>query len=153
MMDPREQVQWEARRWIGTPYKHQHRFRGAGGGIDCVNLVWAVGEACNVLEIDPVAAKPFLGYGRLPNATRLLAALNRFWRPIEPEDALPGDIPVMGWDKARKIPQHMGILAEIADGRRTLIHADGQTGKCVEVGFSGEWPERVLCWFRFPGLS
>jgi cell wall-associated NlpC family hydrolase len=44
----RAAVAVEARRWIGTPYHHHGRVLGAG--VDCVQLLCAVFEACGLAQ-------------------------------------------------------------------------------------------------------
>lgn len=149
MRERREEVLDEARRWVGTPYRHQKRLCQVG--VDCIGLVWGVGERAGVLTVDPAMAKQFLGYSRLPSPPRFMRALDTFFRPVDSGDAEPGDIAVMAWDGGRLIPQHLGILAE-RDGRPMLIHAESVVGRCVEHGFVGEWPGRVCGWYRYPGL-
>lgn len=148
-MGDRLAVQIEARRWINTPYRHQHRL--LGHGVDCIGLVWGVGEACGILPVDPVLARPFLAYSRSPNPTRMRKAMETFFHRVEGEP-LPGDIPFMAWDREREIPQHLGILAEWR-GQLTLIHAASNNGKVVEHGFLAEWPDLVESYWRYPGLG
>ena len=148
-MDAREEVLHEARRWVGTPYRHQSRLRGVA--VDCIGLIWGVGEAAGVLEIDRDLVREFLAYSRLPSPPRFQRALRTFFHEVD-GDAIPGDIALMAWDRARLIPQHVGILSEL-EGRPMLIHAESIVGRCVEHGFVGEWPERVVSWWRYPGLS
>lgn len=138
----------EARRWVGTPYRHQHR--SIGLGVDCIGLIWGVGEAVGVLEVDPGKVRRFLAYSRSPSPTRFLEALGTFFAgPFEQGE--PGDVCAMAWNAARDIPQHVAILAE-NDGKPSIIHAHSQIGRCVEHGFTGEWPGRVHSWWRYPGL-
>ena len=55
MDDPRAAVVAEARRWVGTPYRHQASVRGAGA--DCLGLVRGVWRALRGAE--PVAVPPY----------------------------------------------------------------------------------------------
>jgi len=55
MDNPRAAVVAEARRWIGTPYRHQATVRGAGA--DCLGLVRGVWRALRGVE--PVAVPPY----------------------------------------------------------------------------------------------
>lgn len=145
----RETVILEARTWLDTPYRHQHRAKGIG--VDCIGLIWGVGEAAGVLNVSRDQAKPFLGYTRLPNPRRMREALEAFFVPA-PDDVEPGDFCWLAWDAERALPQHLAILAEWR-GQPTLIHADSVQGKCVEHGFAMEWPGLVKSWWRYPGLA
>lgn len=145
----RELIQEEARTWVDTPYKHQHKAKGLG--VDCANLIIMVGTSLEVMEVTEEAFRPFKGYSRLPNPRRMDRAMNRFLRPAPADMAEPGDIALMCWDVEHKVPQHMAILAE-RKGRPMLIHADGNVGRVVEHGFAGIWPQLVASWWRYPGL-
>lgn len=144
----RLEIQVEARRWIGTPYRHQHRVRNVA--VDCIGLVIGVGEACGVYQLDAQAAAPFLRYSRHPNPRRMREALDRFFVPVG-MDGQPGDFGLFAWDQDRAIGQHVGILAENR-GVATIIHAESRIGKCVEHGFTAEWPQRLIGWWKFPGV-
>lgn len=53
-MSTRARVVAEAKRWIGTPYHHHGRVLGAG--VDCVQILCAVYEACGLIPpTDPGA--------------------------------------------------------------------------------------------------
>lgn len=133
---------------MGTPYVHQHRTLGVG--VDCIGLIWAVGEAVGVLSVDPAKVKRFLGYTRMPNPRRMREALETFFVPVTAEYE-PGDVAWLAWDRDHAVPQHTAILGEHRQ-RPTLIHAFAPAGKCVEHGFTGEWPQLVTSWWRYPGL-
>ena len=148
-MELREEIQEEARRWLGTPYRHQHRMRGVA--VDCIGVIWGVGEACRALSVDEALVRPYLAYSRLPSPTRFLDALAAFLEPAG-DFVMPGDIACMAWDNDHGLPQHVGILCEDR-GRPTIIHAESQIGRCVEHGFVGEWPGRVHSWWRYPGVA
>lgn len=147
-MDQRAAVLEEARLWLGTPYKHQHMLRGVG--VDCIGLVWGVGEGAGVLTVDRAVAAQFMGYSRTPNPRRMKLALETFFVPAG-DDVLPGDFAWIAWDAARNLPQHLAILGE-KRGKPTLIHADSVQGKCIEHGFTMEWPGLVRSWWRYPGV-
>jgi cell wall-associated NlpC family hydrolase len=55
-MQKREQIIERARTWVETPVLHQHAILGFG--VDCWNLVKAVGEAEAVLQVDPGCGRP-----------------------------------------------------------------------------------------------
>lgn len=138
-----------ARAWVGTPYRHQHRARGLA--VDCVGLIVGVGIETGFLAWDDAEFERWAGYSRTPNPTRMGAAIEHFLEPVmrAPLDPPgPGSIAWMGW--RRHLPMHLGILAEF-NGRRTLIHAFEHRGQVVEHDFAGEWPERVVSWWRYPG--
>ena len=89
----------EARRWIGSPYVHQHRQRGHA--VDCVGLVIGVGLAADVLPTwTPEAWAPHASYGRTPNPAHMQKAIAKFLTPLDldPMEAAPdGSVAFMGW--------------------------------------------------------
>lgn len=143
-----------ARRWIGTPYLHQHS--RLGQGVDCVNLIIESGHAAGVLDISPEAWEPYRGYGRTPNPRKMARAMRTFLVAV-PIDAQPKRLPAdgsimwMGWRE--EMPMHLAILAtDERNGRRTMIHAYAGAGRCVEHGFrTADWPSRVMSWWSYPG--
>lgn len=142
----REEIVEEARRWIGTPYLHQHKVFGFG--VDCLNLPRAVGEACGVLVVNEKRFAPLAAYSDQPSP-RTVEAVSRclFKRTTRP---LLGDIARIAWRPG--LPMHFAILGEFR-GRPTLIHALATKGGVVEHGFVAEWPGLVDSWWRFPGLT
>ena len=143
----------EARRWIGTPYVHQHR--DLGFAVDCVGLVIGVGLGAGVLPTwSPEAWEPHQSYGQAPNPQHMGKAIAEFLNPIDryAGEAPPdGSVAFIGWRS--HLPMHLAIMATAADGRRTMIHAYSHVGKVVEHGFAAEWPDRVVSWWAYPGLS
>lgn len=148
-----EAVVAEARRWIGSPYVHQHRSRGHA--VDCVGLVIGVGLAVDVLPTwSPEAWKPHGSYGRTPNPSHMKRAIAQFMTPldIDPTASPPdGAVAFMAWRE--DLPMHLAIMATAPDGRRTMIHAFSGVGAVVEHGFAAEWPGRVDSFWAYPGIE
>lgn len=138
----------EARAWVDTPYHHQARMRGVG--VDCIGLVWGVGEAAGVLDVDPDKVRRFLAYGRVPNPRRFREALDTFFLPVDPDDVRYGDVPWMEF--ARRVPMHVGIFA-CYEARATIIHALVEDGRVAEHSFGPSWRNKVHRWYRFPGMN
>lgn len=140
-----------ARSWMGTPYVHQHRLKGAG--VDCVGLVIGVGLEAEALPAwSEEAWAPHRGYGRAPNPEHMGRAIRQFMDPLDLDPALAapdGSVAFIGWRS--HMPMHLAILATADDGRRTMIHAFSGVGRVVEHGFDAEWPGRVVSWWRYPG--
>jgi NlpC/P60 family putative phage cell wall peptidase len=138
----------EGRSWLRTPFRHQARVKGAG--VDCANLIIAVGEVCGVLALDPNLWRRYEGYGRLPNPRRMREALATFLHSIAAGDAGDGDVAWLQWRK--DLPMHLAIAATF-DGRRTIIHAYAGVKEVVEHGLTAEWENRIESWWRYPGLT
>lgn len=154
-MQKRNDVQAEARRWIGTPVIHQHQLLGVG--VDCWGHVRATGEGAGVLTVDAARWAQFAGYSRQPSPKVVLGVCRAFLKPRQVAMGLPGDIACIAWRTG--LPMHLAILGEFR-GRATLIHADARrvdrqhpTGQVVEHGFTQEWPGLVHSWWRFPGVE
>lgn len=115
-----EAVLREARSWLGTPYRHMAREKGAA--VDCVQFVLAVGEAVGASgRIDP---GPYRMINH-PTKTRQLA--ERFGIEI-PEPALGS---IVFWGRKQNFPTHFGFLTDLY-GARSVIHCDPGYGKVVE---------------------
>ena len=83
----RAHVVKEAESWIGTPFHHAARVKGAG--VDCLMLLAEVYERAGVVDrIDPPFYVPDWHLHR--DAERYLEGLVQYARPIEAP--LPGDI-------------------------------------------------------------
>lgn len=137
----------EARRWLGTPVRHQHAI--LGHGADCWAVVKEPGLACGVLDYDDDRMAPFAAYGEQPSPRIVLGVLETFLLPVtgEPETA---DVACIAWRPG--LPMHMAILGDF-QGRKTLIHALRNKHQVVEHGFSAEWPGLVHSWWRYPGFA
>lgn len=156
MMSPlRSAVIDEARTWIGTEFHHQARLKRNNegpGGVDCLSLVWAVGEAVSAMP--PVSKRqsaPFWRfYGRRPNPPKMRACLARFLVELSAtERPKLGDIAWMHW--GNEMPIHMALLGEF-EGRETLVHSVWNMG-VIEHGFSEEFRERVTSYWRYPAIA
>lgn len=154
MLHPlREAVIREGREWANpcTPFHHQARVKGAG--VDCLGLVWAVGEAVQVMRpVSAKDAKPFWAfYGRRPNPPKMRACLARFLVELPPDATpLPGDIAWMHW--GNEMPIHMALIGLASDLRETLIHSVWNMG-VIEHGFTDVFRERVTSYWRYPAIA
>lgn len=141
-----------ARSWMGTPYVHQHRTKGQA--VDCVGLIIGAGLEADVLPTwSPEDWAPHSAYGRAPNPEHMSRAIRQFLSPLDldrAEAAPDSAVAFMGWRD--HLPMHLAIMATAPDGRRTMIHAFAHIGRVVEHGFDGEWPSRVVSWWRYPGV-
>lgn len=147
MNNQRQAIIKEARRWIGTPFRHQASLRGIG--CDCAGLIKGVGMARNLVSLDENEWRAVSSYGRQPRPDRMGAVLKRFLVQIEPGDALAGDIVWMEWRKG--LPMHLALLSEF-NSRPTIIHAFSDFSAVVEHGYNKEWSDKAMAWWRYPGL-
>ena len=148
--DPSDVVA-EARAWVGTPFLH--RAWRCGHGVDCVGLVRGVAQNIGALVLSPEEWGPFETYARTPNPEKMRQAMELFLRPSDLSRTVIAPDGFVGWFEWREnLPMHIGIVATF-QGRRTLIHALFDVGRCVEHGFNPSWLRRVNSWWRIPGVQ
>lgn len=130
----------EARRWIGTPYRHQASRQGAG--CDCLGLVRGVWRALYGADPGPTPAySP--DWSEPTGAERLLAAadatLARRIGPLQPGDVLLFRMRRSGPAK------HLGVLSDAG----ALIHAHSKRG-VVEAMLGAAWMARLAAAYSWP---
>jgi NlpC/P60 family putative phage cell wall peptidase len=137
----REAIVAEARRWIGTPYRHQASVRGVG--TDCLGLVRGVWRA--VAGEEPEAPPPYTpDWAEALGEETLLAAARRHLREIAAGEAREGDVLLfrMGLGTPAK---HAAIIS----GPQRIIHA--YWGKAVcETRLVPWWERRIAAAFAWP---
>ncbi len=138
------QVVAQARRWIGTPYRHQASCRGAG--CDCLGLVRGVWRALYGAEPEHLPPYSF-DWAEARGEELLWAAAKRHFEPRETGGEAPGDLLLFRM-RDGAVAKHLGLQAEI--GREaTFIHA--YSGHAVlESPLSRPWRRRIVARFSFP---
>ncbi len=126
-----------ARTWLGTPYHHQGRLKGAG--VDCVGLLVGVAHELGLSDFD------VQGYTMRPNGDSLRLVCDEQMTPLQREQLVPGDVVLFTFDAS---PGHMGILT----GPNQLIHAYLPRRRVVEHGLDAFWWSRAVGFYRFPGV-
>lgn len=138
-----------ARRWLGTPYRHQASLKGEGA--DCLGLVRGLWR--EVVGPEPEAVPPYSpDWAQTGGEEILLAALRRWMVEIAPEAAAVGDVLVFrmaGGAPAR----HCGVLSRggltRGAGEARMIHA--YWGRAVVESWLGSWwRARVAAAFAWP---
>lgn len=137
-MTERIEITNEGRKWVGTPYQHQARVLGAG--VDCVQLLLAVGLPTGAMVLDDEFArnKEWHNYSRTPNPRALMAFCDRYLHRIPKESFKLADILVFAWRP--HMPQHFGIVSSWEPKR--MIHAYSSVQWCAEHSFDHEWKDR-----------
>lgn len=134
-----------ARRWLGTPYRHQASVLGEGA--DCLGLVRGVWR--EVMGPEPETL-PAYGpdWAEAGGDERLLEAARRRLVEIPPEQAIAGD--VLLFRMAPGAPaKHCAILSD-PSGAGRMIHA--YWGRAVVESWMGRWwRTRLVAAFAFPG--
>lgn len=138
------QIVSAARRWIGTPYRHQASVRGAG--TDCLGLLRGVWR--EVLGAEPEVPPAYsMDWSEPARIEALWAAAQRHLVPKGLSDEAPGDV-VLFRMRDGAVAKHLGIAGCV--GRRaTFIHAySGHS--VVESPLSTPWRRRIVARFTFP---
>jgi NlpC/P60 family putative phage cell wall peptidase len=144
----RAQIVEEARRWVGTPYRHQARVRGAG--CDCGGLVGGVAVALGIVAADwweAVFDRAFGGYGRQPVRGSLRTVCDLFMARVSTPQ--PGDVVMMHFGPD---PQHLGIVADYRHGGLSIVHALSTVGYVVEHRLAPAWRSRISNAYCYPGV-
>lgn len=137
----RVEIVAEARRWIGTPYRHQASCRGAGS--DCLGLVRGVWRA--VIGPEPEALPAYSpDWAERAGEDTLLAALNRHFIPRQIAGGEPGDV-LLFRIRAGGPSRHCAILS----GPHTIIHA-WQGRAVAQTPLDGFWAKRISAVAAFP---
>jgi len=141
------QIVDSARRWIGTPYRHQAS--KCGVGTDCLGLIRGVYRELYALE--PVTPPPYSAdWAEVPglNDARvdtMAEAARRHLIELDVADTRPGDVLLFRMTRGA-VAKHAAI--ESFEGR--MIHAC--SGRAVaEVHMGAWWPRHLAFAFRFPG--
>lgn len=142
MDDRAERVVAEARRWIGTPYRHQASVRGVG--CDCLGLVRGVWRAIH--GADPERPPAYSAdWAETTGEETLLDAAARHMERRPPGMFLPGDVLVFRW-RPHLPAKHCGILT--APDR--MVHAYQSAGRVAEGHLASAWRRRIAAAFVFP---
>ena len=131
----RDRVVKQARKYLGVKFLHQGRTRH---GLDCVGLAVVVAHDLGITEADED------GYGRVPSGRMMERRLRAECEQIPIDDALPGDLYHMAFDKQ---PQHIAMVTD-----HGIIHADNQHG-VVEHWLDDTWRKRIRGAYRLPGVE
>lgn len=132
-----EAVVQETRKWLGTPFMHQARCMGVG--VDCGQLVIAVGVS---LGRFPEPPKHLMRYGRNPNPRHMRRLIASMLQPIECEPEI-GDVLWVG--EREGLPMHLAIVTD-----KGVIHSDFHFGKVVECSRPANWDKLLECAWRYP---
>ena len=137
----RARVLMEARRWIGTPFRHQASRLGAG--CDCLGLLRGIWRTLHGSEPQAIPA-----YGRdLSSGAHdgeLLAAARDHFREIDKQAARPGDVLLFAVEPGGGT-RHCAVLSQ----RGRIIHAYWHRSVC-ETALTPWWRRRLIAAFAFP---
>lgn len=134
----------EARRWLGTPYRHQCSTIGAG--TDCLGLIRGVWRAIHGKEpIKPPAYTQ--DWSEASNEEALMAVADTYLVRIQTRDLLLGSVLLFRMREG-SIAKHLGIVSK-AGATPKFIHAYSGYG-VVENSLSDPWQRRIAAIYCFP---
>jgi NlpC/P60 family putative phage cell wall peptidase len=134
----------EARRWLGTPYRHQASVLGAGA--DCLGLVRGVWRG--VVGDEPEKAPAYTpDWAETLGEETLLSAARRHCGEIAIGKAREGDVLLF-----RMALGSPAKHAAIVSGEDRIIHAYWGRAVC-ETRLVPWWRRRIAAAFRFPGVE
>lgn len=131
----------EARRWIGTPYRHQASVHGVG--CDCLGLLRGVWRARYGGEPEAVPAYT-PDWSEADGAERMLEGAARHLLPVPDGAIAPGHVLIFRMRRS-SVAKHVGI----ATGPDGFVHAYSGKG-VVESPLSSAWAAHIAGVFRFP---
>lgn len=130
----------EARKFIGTPYRHQAACLGVG--CDCLGLVRGVWRA--LYGAEPEMPLPYERGWALPDGDEVLCdAARRHLIEIDIKDRSSGDVLLFRW-RSSFSARHLGIATSFDH----MIHA--HEGSVVAEVPLGLWQKKIAYAFRFP---
>lgn len=133
----------EARRWIGTPYRHQASVKGIG--CDCLGLVRGVWRGC--IGAEPEALPPYApDWAEAGGVETLLAAALRHLTPVSGNAFDAGDVLLFRY-RDGFVAKHIAI----ATSPEAMIHAHDGAAVC-EIAVAPWWRRRLVQAFSFPGV-
>jgi len=141
-MTTREDIVAEARRWLGTPFRHQGRVLGEA--VDCGGIIVCLARRFGLDQgyLDPP------GYPPQPHTDFMERLLDSYADPVPVKSRRPADIITFAF--GRNI-HHLGILTE----ENRILHAwnRGPGSTVVETRLSGPFVEAMRRVYKFRGLD
>lgn len=137
-----------ARRWLGTPYRHQASTRGEGA--DCLGLVRGVWR--ELVGAEPEPTPPYRpDWAEVGGEETLLAAARRWLQEIPVQAADEGDVVL--FRMAPGCPaKHCAILSDMTGPEPRMVHA--YWGRTVVESWMGNWwRRRLVAAFRWPAFQ
>ncbi len=127
-----------ARKWIGTPFKHQGRLLGVG--CDCLGLLMGIAKECSLVTLNnqPLLDLDQSTYHMVSDGNLLEHLLGIHLKTI-PKITL-ASLVLLEFDKN---PQHLGIITDNSYNTFNIIHADISRGGVVEHILTEEYEKKI----------
>ncbi|OUD10704.1 peptidase [Marivivens niveibacter] len=133
-----------ARRWIGTPYRHQSSCLGAG--CDCLGLILGVWTEV-VGDIPETLPAYSPDWSEPQNSETLFDAALRHFEIKPVANAEAGDLLLFRM-RDGAVAKHLGIQSRIGSNA-SFIHSYSGHG-VVESRLTDPWARRIVARFKFP---
>ncbi|MFQ5622354.1 MAG: peptidase [Paracoccaceae bacterium] len=134
-----------ARRWIGTPYRHQASCEGSGA--DCLGLIRGIWR--EIFGREPESAGAYTeDWSETDRVERLAEGAGRHLVRVTDGSRKPGDILLFRM-KTNGVAKHLAVLESCEPGCETIIHAYCGHG-VVRSPLGPSWARRIAFRFRFP---
>ena len=125
----RGDIEAEARRWVGTPFRHQGRTER---GLDCAGFIIRVSYELGLAHED------WRAYGRQPDGSAVESILARLGVVVPKPKR--GDVLLLRFNGT---PQHLAIATE-RRGQLYIVHSHSSAGRVVEHRFDERWRSRLV---------
>jgi len=139
----RDDIITEARRWLGTRWRHQAAIRGVG--CDCIGLIAGVALALGSADAAAFLDHPaYRNYGRQPDPRMLLSACAELLEPVD--EAQRGDVLLLRFTGE---PQHFAFRSDPG----YMIHAYTVARRVVENRIDNMWGGRSVRAYSLRGVA
>lgn len=129
---------------VGTPFLHQGRVPGPGGGIDCLGVPIAIAREFGIPYEDDRE------YDHDVDGSEIEEKLARYLERVDPhtDEIREGDL-ILFWVSDPTNPQHFGVKVgdDLFAHVREHMHANGRVR---ETTLNRYWSERIYSVWRFP---
>lgn len=131
----------EARRHIGTEWRHQGRLPGVA--LDCAGLVIVVARQLGVVPADFDVP----GYSRNPDGSML------HWCDVHMTRIAALELGAVLVLQTDREPQHLGFVGDYRHGGHSIIHASSLTGDVTETRLMFARNLVLRGVYRLPGVE
>lgn len=129
-------IETEARKWLGTPYHHQARIRGAG--VDCIMLLCEVYHACGLIPYEDPRPYP-MDWHLNRSEEMYLGGIEKYG--VKVETPQKGDIALYQFGRTIS---HGAIVLDWP----TIIHSYRGEGVVLANGLGGAMAGRLRGFWR-----
>ncbi|MDF3047403.1 MAG: NlpC/P60 family phage cell wall peptidase [Candidatus Midichloriaceae bacterium] len=129
---------FSARKWLGTPFKHQGRLIGVG--CDCLGLIMGVAKECNLktLTDQPLINLDRTNYHIIADGKSLEQILSTNLTKLHALEL--GALVLMEFDSN---PSHLAIVSDNEYDSFNIIHADMRSSMVVEHILNEDYLKRI----------